>query len=303
MSYSTVKIIISLFGIYLVANGKSAETKNILYYGWFLDEMTAESLKNITDSYLNEYLEHSSEFKQFLESAVNNSSLNTTLQDYFSKPLDPNSQSFDPLYHVTAKFCGGRDNCSPYSDLEQVVNNTGKIFTMELIGWFFTNRTYGIRMSLSAEQKELYAPDGESNLTTILRDNTNTMTSYKNYPGIEYVEQELSLTPSSSTAHITIGCAPGIPAQVTGDDLGKIVTMESDSATPRVNISLADSSLMVQYGEWEAFVVYPHSKIKANATFRPYYSESEGDNNATTMPTFLLLILFCSYLALLDCIN
>lgn len=87
-----------------------------------------------------------------MESVIQNTSV-TDIYKYFVKPLDPNELIFDPFYHVTAKYCGD-DDCSQYKSL--VESHLNHNFEMQLVGYYMTRRTFGVRVNLTLEQEDVY---------------------------------------------------------------------------------------------------------------------------------------------------
>jgi hypothetical protein len=274
---------------------QQAQSKEVLYYGFFFDSSTAISIKTITDFYLNLMTSQVLDFKLFLETAAEAANVSEPIL-FYTKPLDPATQAFDPYYHITAKYCGNGIDCSAYA--KQVSDALNQPFEMELVGFVFTNRTYGIRVKLSPEQEKLFdnsrSVESESDHELELNDGTwrerDVLQSQsilrilnQTLPGIKFEPQEMNFNPTNNKPHITIGCSPGVSAVTTGTDLNEVIAFENDRNNTQIgNFTLehddvADFVIHYQNSSSDSFVVYPRMKIIAHAKFEPYYL---ADNSA-----------------------
>jgi hypothetical protein len=260
---------------------------NTLYFGWFFSESIATSLETITNGYLQQAYQSVPAVSQFLRN------LNATEPlKHFQKPLDPATGKLDPTYHVTAMYCGDKD-CSSYYDKFKSVMNTE--FQMTLIGVFFTNKTFGVRVLLTEVQQEMF-DEGTGHVTSHATPYTD------NYPGIEFIPQPLNFTPSNSKAHITLGVGPGVLAVQTGPDLLSIVEYENNSTDfGWKNSTLTNIGVLREYYSLSAeniplaFVFYLNDKMVANATFKPYINETAaaggGQSSFMCAPSSLLNVI------------
>jgi len=183
---------------------------------------------------------------------------------------------------------------------------------MELVGFYFTNRTYGIRVKLTPDQEKLFENNFRLTSTTTsspdesLHENLEMSNSY---PGLSFVPiEDDTIPPTTNKPHITIGCAPGVAAVTTGTDLMKIISYELDldnslidNTTLTINIDgqsyTDDVSLYRSEDNFtdEAFVIYPSMKILVNAIFQPYFLPSSSYSIHTHhCLSIILSLLFAS---------
>ena len=261
---------------FIETDAKSNEdVEDILYFGWFLDESTASSLERIAKSYLTQAIDEEQEISYFIGNVSENKNVSDPAE-YFVKPLDPNTQEYDPYFHVTAMFCGNNISCSNYYD--KVRSSLGQTFETQIIGFYFTERTFGARILLSEEQEELFDVEETSRSRKSFKKHAKLIKD-ANYPGITFVPQDLNFHPTSSRAHLTLGCAPEVQAVVTGLDLLEIVEYEINiNETFYKDYILSEIGTLRQYGENDtsamSFVLYPKYKMLVNATFEAYFTSS-----------------------------
>jgi len=272
----------------------SLNEATVLYYGFFFPEETANSITNITTARFQSLLTQSSEFKQFVDDLLTNYNLTST-NDLYAKPLDPNTGKYDPYYHVTTKYCGSHgDLCPGYG--EQVDSVIGHTFETTMVGFVFTNRTYGIRVNLTAEQRKIFDNDARKGV------HYRTMNEISsNYPGIRFEEQPENYNPTDTKAHVTIGTAPRISAVTTGPDLLEVIAYEKDASINRTTLPVEEGHFVTyRNGDEKVFVLYPHQKMIADTTFEPYlnpFNSSGSDNSAASE------IKHCSWFAMLAVIG
>jgi 2',3'-cyclic-nucleotide 3'-phosphodiesterase len=268
--------------------------ENIFFFGWFLNETTASSLERVTKLYFEQAISEIPEVESFMQHLT--SPLNITDPSlYFTKPLDPNTNDPDPFFHITAMFCGAENiDCSDY--YEKAKDFLDTTFETNLIGLFFTERTFGIRVLLTESQEELFDRDEEMLAVKLLGE---SRAQEANYPGIEFQSQKEDFHPTSSGAHITLGCAPGIPAVETGPDLLEIVENEiSLNETYYKDFMLEGIGTLRQYGDGQSesisFVFYPKNKMVVTGTFQAYFSTPNSAIPVSVLPiSSMLLLSFC----------
>ena len=199
-----------------------------------------------------------------------------------SKKRKPN-----PLLHVTAKYCGHLP-CSPYSEKAQAC--VGSEFSLAIVGLYFTDRSFGLRVKLTKEQDNLF--DDERKLchqnSLHSEDEAQAQNSIatkdpskekhprkhrhsKDYPGISFVSQRENYQPTNSRAHITIGCAPKVKAYKAGEDLLDIIDLERRSSTLHHDYKIPGGTLRQfgRHGDY-AFMIYPQNRVMAKAVFMPF---------------------------------
>lgn len=204
---------------------------------------------------------------------------------YFLKPLDPNTGEFDPYFHVTAKYCGGDggNHCKEYYDKTHTALKQD--FPTSLIGLFFTKDCYGVRVNLTAEQEDMFAMEETKNRETYAEDsNARTISSItlnsqgrivksNSYPGIQFIPQPINFQPSNSRAHITLGCAPGIPAVQTGFDLLQLIEYETNSE-PHKDFEIKNIGVLRLFHPENVtrttFVLYPEELLLVDGKFEAY---------------------------------
>lgn len=224
---------------------------------------------------------------------------------YYQKPLDPETGRMDPYFHTTAKFCGRKD-CLDYWN-KSGKKYLGKRFDMHLVGLFFTNRTFGLRVKLTREEQSIFEVDERSNTFQAavetnhhfenrsdllepvghvyegyFHSHQEKVESHPLYPGIHFVPQDKDFHPTESKAHVTLGCGKDVSPEQTGLDLLEIIDLEISGGVYHrdFNIGGGDlpSSTLRQFGggdqdgdEMEqVFVIYPNEKMVTDATFSVY---------------------------------
>ncbi|CAL8135012.1 unnamed protein product [Orchesella dallaii] len=289
--------LLSFYIIYQFS-GCHSEDPGTMYLGFVFDATTASSIKAVTDAYLNSTLLIPT-YRDFLQNISSTAGIDNVL-NYYVKPLDPNTQAFDPEYHVTLKYCGDdQTTCEEYKKKNS--QYISKVFELHLVGYVLTNRTFGIRVNLTEAQLPLFdntkADEQPSRQFEIL-----TTSATLDLPGIRFETLELppSLPASNSRAHVTLGCGPGISAVTTGPDLLQAIEYEIDSDGSVTSVSFDNirdpvdpqeqNMRVTQYikegTEDPVFVIYPSVKLIANATLLPY--NNKQTNSAEVLTVFKL---------------
>lgn len=264
---------------------------------------------------MNQTFHLSPDFETFLKDVSNSSGITNT-SAYFVKPVDPNTKEFDPLYHITTKFCGtNQEACAAYAAKHaEYINAT---FEMELVGFVFTNRTFGIRVNLKDVQKTLFeegTPFSKDAENTEETEEEPLPSAVETFPGVTLQAQEYpSNYPVTTTrAHVTLGCAPGVPAVTTGPDMVEVINYEirlGNGATQVTTWNITDpmdsskEMMVALYKPSEEasdpkdfiFVVYPRVKIMADAVLTPYIQDKSASARVFSCQ---FLVLLSSFIAL-----
>lgn len=183
---------------------------------------------------------------------------------------------------------------------------------MNLVGYVITSRTFGIRVELTSDQKSLF--DGENGKTEteqVSPEKSNKMSAP--LPGELKLEQQKfppSLPATSTRAHITLGCAPGVAAVVTGPDALQAIRYEQSGAglgeswdnivdpkdenSQNMRVTLYKPNATSPPSDF-MFVIYPRVKVLANATLERYYQKSTG--SASSSLKFIWKSYFLALLA------
>ncbi|XP_077997830.1 2',3'-cyclic-nucleotide 3'-phosphodiesterase-like [Glandiceps talaboti] len=256
---------------------QSFETMIPLFFGWFLNYTdSAKVRKQGQDVYKS--LQQIPEFVDRFKMCVHGDpSAALNFNAYFS------ADSFvvgTHMLHCTAKFCarGKVPDSYTYAKHEGVLQSLGKAFTTQIIGFFVTPRTLGVRLKLTPEQKKIWGQEDEKDFvqdteTSINRyisaakgrrgkgsmhDISNHQTkapvmSWEKRGGQQpqntaddeslfHSFQKSKFVPTSgvgSRAHLTLGCRKGITAVQTGIDLVDIIDAEQEAmATKDRNVTL-----------------------------------------------------------------
>jgi hypothetical protein len=275
-----------------------------LFYGWFYNEDVSNSLKLISQKYLAYCYDFIPEFNSFLDKAIYDSNSSSDPFAYYMKPVDPNTGRVDPYYHTTSKFCGGND-CSDYGG--KVNKLLGKRYQMHLVGLFFTLRTYGVRVKLTADEQEVFEIDERRNSLQAARYadiknnslesknvtssdseeheyegyfHSGTVSNHPLYPGINFEPQTTDFHPTESRAHITMGCAEKVDAVQTGLDLLEIIDLEISTHVFHQDFTIGGGDIPLatfrqfggdgEIGQETVFVIYPKEIMITDATFSVY---------------------------------
>lgn len=308
--------------------------RDVLYFGFFFDEDTASSMNILLDSYLNLLDTEIPEFATFLQN-VSTSANVTNPMEFYTKPLDPNTGNYDPLYHITAKYCGDHQaSCREYEKNHSKLLDTK--FEMNLVGLVFTSKTFGMRVDLTTEQRALFDEiNGKAkqmaNVPAEYKSRKSSLSFQTPLPGEFRLERQEPFPPAlpatSTKAHVTVGCAPGVPAVRTGhnallairyerlaDEESSFYESWSDVIDPvdpnrdemKVTLFKPNAS---SPPEDSLFVVYPRVKIIANATLARYFQKEPNGSTLSSVGSSVscknsvLVISFAvfSHLAILWC--
>ncbi|KAJ6631743.1 F-box/WD repeat-containing protein 4 [Pseudolycoriella hygida] len=268
--------------------------KTPMFYGWFFDEVTANGLKEVTESYLTSLYGNVQEVQVFLKNVSSIANIEQPLK-YYTKPVDPNTGNYDRFFHITAFYCGTED-CSEYS--RKIAPYLQQIFTSHLVGVFFTPRTYGIRVNLTSLQREIFNMNNSNVVDSKTFNLLDEPCDADVINGIQFCPQnDTNLHPTNTRAHITLGCAPNVSAVTTGLDLIEILEMETNQKfCARIQ---TDQGNLIQMGEnCDNFVYYLKKQMVTNSTFQVYYNN--GALIEVSLPcraqyvTVFLLVFFLS---------
>lgn len=212
--------------------------------------------------------------------------------------------NYDVL-HATACVVkrGKAKNAKEYLTRKVVNDSLGKCFTLYLIGYVITPRTFGVRLKLGKDALELWGADDheiEADDTASREPSKEGQQSAKKKMGVSLantrvrknscqttLKQGLSqlhedrfcpTTGKGSRAHLTLGCAPGIAAKITGFDLIKVVSHEQEmmktenlqQLSERVQTFTIPEGELRTYGDG-IWVIYPEKEIHVNSLFSGFY--------------------------------
>jgi len=173
--------------------------------------------------------------------------------------------------------------------------HVGSEFTLAIVGFYFTEKTFGLRVKLSEETGKLFDNERGRCLT---RRNSTSFTSAdppgqdgkkgkpagaggggsgekraKLYPGLSFVSQRDNFQPTDTRAHITIGTAGSkVKAKQAGEDLLDIIDLELRSTTLFHDYKVPSGTLRQfgRHGDY-VFVLYPKSRIYVKGVFLPLF--------------------------------
>lgn len=218
------------------------------------------------------------------------------------------------VLHATSKVaCEGKaPNAMDYIKSQVVRDSMGKLFRLRIIGYVISPRTFGARLKLCESQLELWGMDDQEvepedvaketqpNRAQNSKEDAAHPSSSEPESG-EQCRQTQGATgeccdtvsvlnvemksdrfyPTSgkgSRAHLTLGCAPGTHARVTGFDLINVVSCEQRAK------EMCDADLNSEYFETYSisngtlrkyedglWVIYPEQEVVVNSLFSAYY--------------------------------
>lgn len=209
------------------------------------------------------------------------------------------------VLHATASVVrrGKAKNAKEYIARKAVKDSLGKSFTLQLIGFVMTPQTFGVRLRLGEDALELWGIDDheteaedtaskqpskagqESAKKTNRVSLANTsvkknsfLTTLRDGPSQLHEHRFAPTSGRGSRAHLTLGCAPGVAARMTGFDLIKVVSCEQEILKTEnlqqlrekvQTFSLSEGELRT-YGDG-IWVIYPEKEIHVDSLFSGFY--------------------------------
>ncbi|XP_043910484.1 2',3'-cyclic-nucleotide 3'-phosphodiesterase isoform X2 [Protopterus annectens] len=228
------------------------------YFGWFLCNKSAKILQEEGKSFWKQ-LEQCEKFKEELpyfsaaDGADGEKSIN--LDEFFvTKPSK---------LHCTTKFCDGGNapGSMKYASLEAVTKSLGDVFDLHITALFVTPRTAGAQVKLEERELLLWPDDAEN----------------------EAAEKDEDILPNlhkGSRAHITLGCAEGISAVVTGFDLLRFISLKKGGGKGEYIEKISKGEL--HYFSKGLWMLYLDEEIKVKAMFGGSYHKKEQEKVPTT---------------------
>ncbi|XP_071523032.1 2',3'-cyclic-nucleotide 3'-phosphodiesterase-like [Panulirus ornatus] len=232
-----------------------------LYYWWFLNEADSKKVSMMVQEWLRRALQVRRFFQDFTDST--NLTSDEEILDYYSKNTEFGGYK---VLHATAKVSkrGKAPNAMEYIDSPLVRKSIGKCFSLHIIGYVITPRTFGARLKLGESELELWdMNDNETEteettrlttssntekLSTCVKESSNVVETESDnnidckkkgklqmlecHPTVSIISPELKndrFFPTSgkgSRAHLTLGCAPNVHARTTGFDLINVISCE-----------------------------------------------------------------------------
>lgn len=275
-----------------------------LFYWWFLNEQDSSQIISMAQDWLKKSLQVQEFFKDFCKF----SKLSSTedLLRYYKKNEGPGDYK---VLHATACVTrkGKAKNAIEYMAKTAVKESLGKSFTLHIIGYVITPRTFGIRVRLGEEALEVWGMDDEETESEDTLSNTEGKDPRKTSQQPDKESERVSLGDTSlrmgscqstlrtgesqlhnarfhptvgrgSRAHLTLGCAPHIPAKITGFDMMKVVSCEQRIVKNKNPEELDGifKTFSIPEGELRTlgdsiWVVYPEKEIHVSSIFSGFY--------------------------------
>ncbi|XP_072927564.1 2',3'-cyclic-nucleotide 3'-phosphodiesterase [Hemitrygon akajei] len=226
--------------------------KNVIpyYFGWFLVKEDEEKMGKNALRFLDQLSKNETFVNEFVKHVEWDSSKDFNLQEYFQKKPSK--------LHCTTKFCnyGKVPNCESYAENKVVERSLSKSFVLKVSALFVTPRTVGARVLMDEHQMQLWPEEEEHEDAGSSGD-------------------EKSL-PRGSRSHITLACAPNVPAVQTGIDLISILKTEEEKPKHEFHIMLEEGELLgLGKGVWIVNLLKP---IDVNTIFSGFYAKKESTN-------------------------
>lgn len=281
----------------LVRKKKEWEAAIPQYYGWFIHETDSLALDSIAGSYLSELARSRAFWSDFTFYAPN---ARHDLHGFFQSHGVNDDQS---ILHCTANYCGTADKPGDvdYAKRQEVRNACGKAYSLQVVGFLVTPRTFGARIKLGRSALTLWNQDDDErprttagffdlahsmehlNLTDKMvsksqkqrqrRSLCNTTLHWsqdQNDPAYKFRPTR----GRGSRAHLTLGCSGTTQPVQTGLDLIELVQCEK-----RANQNVPSPSFRVHKGIAAShgdglWAIYLDRPIIVQALFSCYYQDS-----------------------------
>ena len=192
-----------------------------------------------------------------------------------------------------------------YKTSKNVIDSLGKMFSLDVIGYVITTRTFGARVQLSEQHLPLWAQDDTAGLPEEYKDMDKLLFDENEFDAQEKTDKKYSdftqnvLVPDSSTvkftstnygkyrfcptfgvgsrAHITLGHKPEIKPRICGFDLVEVIKKEEIVQNNEMAKIIEDkdvinktydlpNAIMKQYDS-HTWVIYPKKKITVSTIF------------------------------------
>ncbi|XP_046543018.1 LOW QUALITY PROTEIN: 2',3'-cyclic-nucleotide 3'-phosphodiesterase-like [Haliotis rubra] len=261
------------------------ENKAPVYYGWFLTEESSKYIRFIAKHLYEECRKH---FPDYCRSILE------VYRKKYQKPSQENEKSqlelhfpwkSDDLLHCTAKFCnkGRALGASTYHTRQDVADNVGKAFRLEVVGFTFSQNTVAGRICLSEEQRALFDKPEERERDEVIARNKAVNARLAQMSKYQTRIKDKILSPAAATskpatltppkgfgrsAHLTVCCSQGVQNSHTIHDLLDICDMESAGEMGH-GVKVAGGEA-VYLGEGFC-VVYLYRPIYVTTLYSPYH--------------------------------
>lgn len=279
---------------------KTYEAALPIYYWWFLNEADSAQIIAQAQAWLKKALQVQDFFQDFSKFSKL-SSIKEMLR-YYKR----NEERSDyKVLHATASVVrrGKAKNAKEYIARQAVKDSLGKGFTLQLIGFVITPQTFGVRLRLGEDALELWGLDDHEteaedtagkqpakagpgsakktnrvNLANTGVRRNSCQTTLRDGPSQLHEHRFAPTAGRGSRAHLTLGCAPGVSAKMTGFDLIKVVSCEQEmlktenlqqSSEKVQTFSLTEGELRT-YGDG-IWVIYPEKEIHVDSLFSGFY--------------------------------
>ncbi|XP_071103876.1 2',3'-cyclic-nucleotide 3'-phosphodiesterase-like isoform X1 [Haliotis cracherodii] len=262
------------------------ENKAPVYYGWFLTEKASKDVRFIAKLLFEECQKC---FPDYCRSI-----LDTYTPTKYQKPSQVNEKGQLELHfpwksaellHCTSKFCnkGRALHASEYHSRQDVADNVGKAFRLEIVGFTFSQNTVAARVCLNEEQRALFDKPEEKERDDVIARNKavnarlahlsryHTRIKDKVPSSAALTSKSASLPPPEGfgrSAHLTVCCSEGVRNNHVIYDLLDICDKESAGEVGRrVRVTGGEA---VYLGEGFC-VVYRYRPIYVTTLFSPYH--------------------------------
>ena len=204
----------------------------------------------------------------------------------------------DNILHCTAKFLGfakGKNLSDSKDYCSRIEEYLGQVQDLKVIGYYFSEHTFGARIELSEKQLKLYDQDEsysswekrqfarpgqvpKSSGQNINDDLTKNFVSLKDV-SLDHIPKDRKFNPISAgngrRAHITLGTAKNARPVNTGIDLLDITLAEKNCCEafdkPLFESAVENLGAIVRQYKPNFWVVYPEEGVTVEALFTGYY--------------------------------
>lgn len=263
-----------------------------VYYGWFLSESSARTLKDRMFEVLNDCCVRIPSFKDDLittmasqQTQYESQGSPTTMQISSETSLSALSCLECPnnSLHVTAAFLGKRASSRAYDYVSSFAfqDALGSVNTLTVIAWTITPRTVSARVKLNLQQSSLWdnvdschEEEGSSDFNTCTLRHLESFDCSSESSGSPFIPpsyNDLVIKPTvgkGDTAHITMSRRSDVGSVQGRYDLRDLVRLElANQSYDEYKIT---SGLARCYGDGQ-WAVYLNEPIDVNALFTGFY--------------------------------
>ena len=264
-----------------------------LYYAWFLSPADSSSLLDRAKDLFKNLYEKCPEFKTSFAKFSSMLNLKSAMSYYNRDYCDDN------ILHCTAKFLGfakGKNLSDSKDYCSRIEEYLGQVQDLKVIGYYFSEHTFGARIELSEKQLKLYDQDEsysswekrqfarpgqvpKSSGQNIENDDlTKNFVSLKDV-SLDHIPKDRKFNPISAgngrRAHITLGTAKNARPVNTGIDLLDITLAEKNCCEafdkPLFESAVENLGAIVRQYKPNFWVVYPEEGVTVEALFTSYY--------------------------------